>query len=137
MQCHNVIAAEMEIELERRRKIKLRSVELEKAFKKPKATEYELRQLERASETKVKIQKDEEAVTTERQYISVHSQLRHTEPSLAAQPVYVKQVTMEVAKPTEDTTKVAEQQITLERGQPPVFTKPLRPVRVPEGSGVT
>ncbi|MCK5920366.1 MAG: hypothetical protein KAG66_05460 [Methylococcales bacterium] len=127
----------MEIELERRRKIKLRSVELEKAFKKPKATEYELRQLERAGETKVKLQKDEEVVTTERQYISVHSQLRHTEPSMAAQPVYVKQVTMEMAKPTEDSAKVAEQQITLERGQPPVFTKPLRPVRVPEGSGIT
>lgn len=127
----------MEIELERRRKIQLRSVELEKAFKKPKATEYELRQLERATETKFKVQKDEEVVTTERQYISVHSQLRHTEPSMAAQPVYVKQVTMEMAKPTEETAKVAEQQITLERGQPPVFTKPLRPVRVPEGSGIT
>ena len=132
-----IFAAEMEIELERRRKIELRSVELEKAFKRPKATEFELRQIERAAETKVKEYKDEEVTTTERQYISVHSQLRHTEPSMAAEPVYVKQVTLEMAKPKEDVAKVAEQQITLERGQPPVFTKPLRPIRVPEGSGVT
>jgi hypothetical protein len=80
----------MEIELERRRKIELRSVELQKAFEKPKATEFELRKLERKmSETQVKLHREEEVTTTERQYISA---LRHTEPSLAAEPVYVKQV---------------------------------------------
>lgn len=40
-------SGELEIELERRKKIELRSVELDKALKKPKATEFELRQLER------------------------------------------------------------------------------------------
>ena len=38
---------ELEIELERRRKIELRSVELQKAFEKPRATDYELKQIER------------------------------------------------------------------------------------------
>lgn len=41
------LSGELEIELERRKKIELRSVELETAFKKPKATEFELRQLEK------------------------------------------------------------------------------------------
>lgn len=133
---YKTCTGELEIELERRRKIELRSVELEKAFKKPKATEYELHQLEKSAETKVRIHRDQEVITTERQYISVHSQLRHIEPSMQAEPVYIKQVTVESFKP-EGAGKVSEQQITLERGQPPAFTKPLRPVRVSEGSGVT
>lgn len=95
-----------------------------------------MRQLERAAETKIRVQRDQEVITTERQYISVHSQLRHLEPSMQAEPVFVRQVTVETIRP-EEPSKVSEQQITLERGQPPVFTKPLRPVRVPEGSGVT
>ena len=82
----------MEIELERRKKIELRSAELQKAFEKPKASEFELRQLEKQAEKKVTVTKIEESVTTERQFISKHSQLRHTEPSMAAEPVYVKQV---------------------------------------------
>ena len=40
-------AAELEIELDRRQKIELRSVELTKAFEKPKATEYQLRHIEK------------------------------------------------------------------------------------------
>ncbi|KAK3083422.1 hypothetical protein FSP39_022269 [Pinctada imbricata] len=38
---------ELEIELERRRKIELRSVELQRAFDRPKASDYELKQIER------------------------------------------------------------------------------------------
>ena len=45
------ILGELEIELERRQKIELRSTELQKAFDKPKATEYQLKQIERGIQT--------------------------------------------------------------------------------------
>ena len=39
--------AELEVELDRRQRKELRSLELTKAFEKPKATEYELRHVEK------------------------------------------------------------------------------------------
>ena len=48
------VTAEVEIEIERRKKLELRSAELSEAFKKPKATEFQLRQLELGAITKVR-----------------------------------------------------------------------------------
>ena len=103
--------------------------------------------------TKLRLQKDQEVVMSEQQYISVHTQLRHKDGAVISEPVHVERnriVPISVgqqAKPpgTEPVlaadvhpeTQVVKQQITLQRGEPPVFTKPLRPVRVPESSAVT
>lgn len=75
----------------------------------------------------------------EQQYISVHTQLRHKDGAVISEPVHVERarlVPISQAAPGED-KQVVEEQITLQRGEPPVFTKPLRPVRMPEGNSVT
>ena len=88
-------------------------------MKKPKVTDYELKQVEKQAETKMRVQKDTEVLMQSQQYISVHTQLRHVDGQTISEPVHME-----------------NSQITRQRGEPPVFTKPLRPVRVPEGSSV-
>lgn len=44
---------ELEIELDRRHKIELRTPELQKAFEKPRATEFQLKQIERGNYYKI------------------------------------------------------------------------------------
>ncbi|CAG5126018.1 unnamed protein product, partial [Candidula unifasciata] len=130
---------EIEIDIERHRRTELRTAELDQALKKPKATEFELRQLEKAVEYRYRVQKDTEVVMAEQQYISVHSQLRHKDGAIISEPLHVERarlVPVSQAPPGVD-RQLMEEQITLQRGEPPVFTKPLRPVRVPEGNSVT
>ncbi|GFS02464.1 titin, partial [Elysia marginata] len=143
------------IELERRKKLERRTAELDQALtaRRPRATEIDVRQIERGQTAKLRLQKDNEVVMSEQQYISVHTQLRHKDGAVVSEPVHVERnrivpisAGQQAAPPGAEPvlaadllpeTQVVKQQITLQRGEPPVFTKPLRPVRVPESTGVT
>ena len=103
--------------------------------------------------SKLRLQKDREVVMSEQQFISVHTQLRHKDGAVVSEPVHVESnrivpisVGQQAAPPGAEPvlpadvlpeSQVVKQQITLQRGEPPVFTKPLRPVRVPESTAVT
>lgn len=89
------------------------------------------------SETKFRVKRETEVVMAEQQYISVHTQLRHKDGAVVSEPVHVERIVpIEQTAPGQD-KQVVEQQITLQRGEPPVFTKPLRPVHVFEANSVT
>lgn len=89
---------------------------------------------------------DKEIMKTE--YISVSSQYKQAPPMPAARAIRPDrpeiQIDIQKAKiipviPEQqpEEAKVSETFITLERREPPVFTKPLRPSRVTEGKPVT
>ena len=88
-----------------------------------------------AAETKMRVQKENEVLMASQQYISVHTQLKHKDGAVVSEPVFVERNRPVQGAPTE--TPTLQEQVTLQRGEPPVFTKPLRPCRVPEGNSVT
>lgn len=100
------------------------------------------------------IQKDRETIITEQQYITTHRELRPVKqpeeremPTRVVRPdrpeiqLEIQQAKMipiipEPAKPVQGEPAVSEQQVLLDRREPPVFTKPLRPARITEGKPV-
>lgn len=88
-----------------------------------------------ASESKIKIRRDDEVVLAEQQYISVHTHLQPTKRDLVAEHAQAFAVPPQpMIQP--DQTHTTQKQVTLAQGEPPVFSKPLRPVRVTEGMSV-
>ncbi|XP_060064415.1 titin-like, partial [Ylistrum balloti] len=138
---------ELEIELERRRKIEMRSVELVSAMERPKATTIELKQIERAAEKRVVMRQEKEVMNAEQLYLSVQSKptmrelparvVRADRPEIQVDIQKARMVPVIPEQGAPDESKISESQIILERREPPVFTKPLRPVRVTEGNPIT
>ena len=93
---------------------------------------------------------DKQEMTTEQKYVSVTSQpkppmaqpelparmVRQDRPEIQVEIQKARMIPVIPDQPLED-TKVSETQIVLERREPPVFIKPLRPSRVTEGKPVT
>lgn len=104
-----------------------------------------------ATETRAKAVQDTEVVDAQHEYTAIHMQLRHSEPSadlLTADRDIVIDAQLhverarelqlrEVQKKPVDEHQISEAQIALQKREPPVFIKPIRPSRVSEGKPLT